>query len=182
MTQQAHGAEQTPSDRARHAVEQACGEPARVLRLGYVDLRYQVPDRTRHGDRKDEFGWFLRVLFGIAGIAGGFAALFAGLFDPFGLFGRKSRVSGPEACAALPLADAVKQAKELLCLVWSANHLALVETGLRAPARIVWQARRGEFATFDPSTGVVSWSDGSRLTFSIPRHERKRAAQDNGQL
>ncbi len=168
------------SARAQLAFEHACGEPSRALSLGYVNLRYQVPDRTRDGDRKDESGWFSGVLSLISGVAGAVAALCAGLFDPFELFGRTSKVSGPPACAALPLADAVRETKEPLCLVWSANHLALVETGLWAPARIAWLTGRGDFSAFYPTAGVVSWSDGSQIAFSISRHERKRAQQPNG--
>lgn len=165
---------------ARLAFEQACGEPSRALSLGYVDLRYHVPDRTRDGDRTDESGWFSGVLSLMSGVAGAVAARCAGLFDPFELFGRKSKISGPPGCAALPLADAVKEIKEPLCLVWSASQLALVEVGVWVPARIVWLAGRGDFSAFYPTAGVVSWSDGSQIAFSISRYERKRAQQSNG--
>ncbi|MGH3755697.1 MAG: hypothetical protein ACRDRP_24005 [Pseudonocardiaceae bacterium] len=161
---------------AQLVFEQACGERARALSLGYVDLRYQVPDRTRDGDRTDGSGWFPGVL----SAAGAVAARCAGLFDPFELLGRPSRISGPAGCAALLLADAVKEIKEPLCLAWSANQLALVETGVLMPARIVWLAGRGDFSAFYPTAGVISWPDGSQIAFSISRYERKRAQQSHG--
>lgn len=179
VTQPEHGAEQSPPARARQALEHAYGEAADVLSFSHRGLRYKVPGRTRDGDRKDEFGPISRIFFAILGVPAGIAALFAGLFDPFELFGlRSSKVTGPAGCAALTPADAVQESTDSVFLVWSANHLALVACE-RGPARVVWQASHAQRPAFDPATGVMSWPDGSRIDFSIPSHERKRFPQSN---
>lgn len=178
MTQREPGAKQVPVVRAQQALEHACGEPAHAVSFG--NLRYKVPGRTRDGYRSAEFGPISRIFFIIIGIAGGVAALSAGLFDPFELFhSKKSKVTGPAEGAALTPADAVRGTKDRTFLVWSANHLAMVACGWDT-TQIIWQASHAQRPAFDPATGVTSWPDGSQIAFSIPSWERKRLQQSPG--
>lgn len=180
MTQQEYGAEQHPSDRARQALEHDSGETADVFSFWRHDPRYKVPGRTRDGDRKDDFGPILRIFFAILDIVTAPARLLDKVLNPLYPFeGKRIRITGPAGCAALTPADAVQKSEDSVFLVWSASHVALVACELTAPARIVWQASHPQRPAFDPATGVMSWPDGSRIDFAIPRDERKRFQQSN---
>jgi len=98
-------AEAAPT-RIRHAVEQEWRESVRLLALA-PRLRRQVPGRSSDGDRKDEFGWIGRSVFGPLELVGRVASA----LDVSDLVVGRAKVQGVADCAALPMADAIRDAK-----------------------------------------------------------------------
>jgi len=140
-------AEAAPT-RIRHAVEQEWRESVRLLALA-PRLRRQVPGRSSDGDRKDEFGWIGRSVFGPLELAGRVASV----LDISDLVVGRAKVQGVADCAALPMADAIRDAPRVSrWSVWSGHHIGVVECGYRQPARSsgrrgVASARRSTSAT-----------------------------------
>lgn len=89
-------------------------------------------------------------------------------------------VKGPANCAALLVADAVKNVRQHLWLVWSRSHIALIHADATHRPRTVWSTAGVERPSINLQNRTLSWADGSCLKFDIDRFEATRIKRFNG--
>lgn len=162
-------------ERVRQAVERGWREPATVLRLDRVDLRYRVRDRHRDGRAKERYDRRWSFLVGIAVILDAPRELVGLALEPlFDRVGFSGSVRGDAGCAALPLADAAQRVRRDLWLAWSSAHLDLVRaSGSQKPKRL-WSATDDARPRLVVGKKVVlSWPDGSRVRLPVTGEEAR---------
>jgi hypothetical protein len=158
-------------------------EPVIVLRLGDLDVGFEVPGRRHDGTVKGKrlirrFCW--NVVRGVGGAVlyvfflangGGGGGGKAG--HPFR---REIRVSGPANAVALGLLDSLRAVKGPW-LVCSPTRVAVVDTGSTFldpadadPPRIAWQAAKPAAPEVNFRRHTLTWADGS--SFRFPLHGR----------
>lgn len=177
-------------EQVRQSAAAAWGEPARVLYLRKVKMKFEVPGRRQDGTVK---GTHLvrRVLRNVSRIPfltfwlivdliletlpfEGFAGLaFSSAFRRGTMEGRS-----PD-CSALPCADAANNAKRHLWLVWSERHVALIQARAESAPQTVWAADNSYLPRFR-SARTLRWRDGSSIELPVDRRERRRFEQFKG--
>jgi hypothetical protein len=154
-------------------------EPVIVLRLGDLDVGFDVPGRRQDGTVEGKRlvrRFFWNVLRGVGGavmyvlylVNGGGGGGKAG--HPFQ---REIRVTGPADALALGLLDELRSVKGPW-LVCSPSAVAVVDTGSTyvdpadaPPPRIAWQARGPEAPKVGFRKRTLTWPDGSSFRFPL---------------
>lgn len=90
-------------------------------------------------------------------------------FDPWPK--GKFFVRGDESCAALPLADALRDAGKEAWLAWSKSQVLLLTID-NSIARVLWHGSGDQSPSVEINKGNLQWSDGSRIGMGLDIHEK----------
>lgn len=165
----------------RQAAERITREPVMVVHLRVRKVVYHVPHRTRlgaeggRGSARRAVSTALRVLLFVLYLP---VALVSSLLSEVGIefaFWPKGKffVRGNASCAALPLADALRDAGGEAWLAWSDSQVALLTTGSLSP-RVLWHGSGDRSPEVEINKSNLHWSDGSRIGIDLDIQEKTR--------
>ncbi|MGH3624055.1 MAG: hypothetical protein ACRDQ5_20065 [Sciscionella sp.] len=133
---------------------------------------YRVDGRRRNGSvvGKDRFQWLAgRILLPIRSFA---LSLIGFFFGDISVVYRRNVVAGQRDCSAARFADANSAEQQALYvdplwLVWSPDRAILAKVVDESPTRleVIWGAQNTDAPRVDPAARVLSWRDGSSVTF-----------------
>lgn len=176
-------------EQVRRVAAQLSGETTSVVHFSARSVIYRVPDRRRDGTPRGS-NKAMRVLRAILLVP---YAIFAfpvivvlGMLDDIGIQFRsrgkaKTTVHGKSpSCAALSLADAVRDAEHELWLTWSRSQVALLGTNSDHRPEVLWQAAHHQRPKLKIAKAKLHWSDESSIDFDLAPAERTRVSEHQG--
>lgn len=89
------------------------------------------------------------------------------------------RVRGKESSAALPLADTMREAGNVVWLAWSHSQLAVLTADEHGP-RLLWRGTGQQRPELDLNQPTLRWTDDSWVKFGLAPEERTRIAASEG--
>lgn len=178
-------------DQAREAVRQLAmqlsGEETSVVCVQVRAMNYRVPGRDGNGGPainpwKQALRIAIRAPLVILSLP---FILVLGPLSDLGIeifpskVGCTIRVRGKESCAALPLADAVREAGNVVWLAWSHSQLAVLAADENGP-RMLWRGTGQQRPELDLSQPILRWNDSSWVKFNLTPQEQERLAATKG--
>lgn len=175
-------------EQVRRVAVQLVGESTSVVHLSARSVIYRVPGRRRDGAPR-ESSKAKRILRAVALAPVALLTLpvvvVLGVLDDVGIqvpsrTKGKVTVKGGASCAALPFADAMREAEHEVWLAWSRSQVALLTTKDEQRPAVLWRATGHQRPKLKLTKNTLRWPDESRVDFDLSPAEGARIAERQG--